>query len=87
MRLLLNTPSAEKGSESIDSADSSHIILSDRSHCRGFMSVLAILFSITAAFASISPEVERAELMADFEAHMQGMHDHMPGERGICLTG
>ena len=51
------------------------------------MSVLAILFSITAAFASISPEVERAELMADFEAHMQGMHDHMPGERGICLTG
>ena len=51
------------------------------------MSVLAILFSITAAFASISPEVERAELMADFEAHMQGMHDHVPGERGICLTG
>ena len=49
-------------------------------------SVLAIAFSITAAFGAISPEVER-ELMADFEAHMQGMHDHMPGERGICSRG
>ena len=51
------------------------------------MSVFAILLSISAAFAAISPEVERAELMAEFEAHMEGMHDHMPGERGICLTG
>ena len=51
------------------------------------MSLLAILFSIHAAFAAISPEAERVELMAEFDAHMQGMHDHMPGERGICLTG
>jgi len=51
------------------------------------MPVLGFLFFMNAALAAISPEAQRAELLAEYEAHIQGLHDHVPGERGVCLTG
>ena len=54
------------------------------------MSLILISVLTLGAWASVPVTAEldrRRDLMASFHQHMDGMHDHQPGERGICLTG
>lgn len=56
----------------------------------GTMAMLVFLFLSVGAWAStpvMSESERRQELMASFHHHMEGLHDHQPGERGMCLTG
>jgi len=53
------------------------------------MMVLLVLIGSLTSAASVPMDAadRRNELMANFHHHMDGLHDHQPGERGICLTG
>jgi MYXO-CTERM domain-containing protein len=42
------------------------------------------------AFGSVPDDLEqsrRHDLMESYRHHIDGVHDHQPGERGVCLTG
>jgi MYXO-CTERM domain-containing protein len=52
------------------------------------MSLFWIGFAVQTAVASVtSPMVQRAAVLDQYHSHMEGLHDHRPGERGMCLTG
>ena len=50
---------------------------------------VGLLFACTAHASSIqSADFDRQrKLWADFQSHIDGMHQHEPGNRGVCLTG
>ena len=51
------------------------------------MILVGVLSALGVATATVAPEITRADLLAEYDAHMAGLHDHIPGERGLCLTG
>ena len=53
------------------------------------LTAIGLMFAFAAHGSSAqSADFERQRLLwADFESHMKGLHQHEPGERGLCLTG
>jgi len=53
------------------------------------LAVLFSLWSFTAIASERAPtdfDLQRV-LWSDFQSHLDGMHAHEPGDRGVCLTG
>ena len=52
------------------------------------LAFLAWLPSAVLAAELAPSDFERQRILwSDFQSHMEGMHEHQPGDRGICLTG